>query len=256
MNATEYDGKMRSLLSDPSTYKILPKDPTESLQPKMNSKLLDLKKSNTLPTKVYNEVRCSSGSVPFIYGLPKVHKDGVPLYPIVSFYTSPTYQLSELLTCLLSPLLGQSEYTVHSSREFVSFTQGIKLDPDDALFSFDVVSLLTRVPVNLALEIARQRLEADEMLSDRTCLSTDNITSPLSFCLGATYFSYQGSVYQQIYGMAMGSPVSVVTANLVMEHVETSALSTFPHKSYFGSGMWMMFAAQSTPTLLTLSYNI
>ena len=31
----------------------------------------------------------------------------------------------------------------------------------------------------------------------------------------------------------MGSPVSVVVANLVMEHVETSALSTFPHKVLF-----------------------
>lgn len=32
LNATEYNSKMRYLLSDPSTYKMLPKDPTGSLQ--------------------------------------------------------------------------------------------------------------------------------------------------------------------------------------------------------------------------------
>ena len=115
MDATEYDGKMRSLLSDPSTYKMLPKDPTESLQRKMNSKLLDLKKSNTLPTKVYNEVRCSSGSVPFIYGLPKVHKDGVPLRPIVSFYIYLT-NLSTFQTPYSSPISTVGSVWVHCSQ--------------------------------------------------------------------------------------------------------------------------------------------
>ena len=30
-----------------------------------------------------------------------------------------------------------------------------------------------------------------------------------SYLSGATYFSYQGSVYQQVFGTAMGSPISV-----------------------------------------------
>ena len=36
-----------------------------------------------------------------------------------------------------------------------------------------------------------------------------------------------GVIYQQIHGTAMGSPVSVVIANLVMEAVEEGALETF-----------------------------
>ena len=43
----------------------------------------------------------------------------------------------------------------------------------------------------------------------------------------ATYLSFHGGVYQQTFGTAMGSPVSVSVANLVMEDVEDRALESF-----------------------------
>ena len=64
-------------------------------------------------------------------------------------------------------------------------------------------------------------------------LSVDDIISLLSLCLKATYFSFRGVIYQQVYGTAMGSPVSVVVANLVMEHREEKALSTFSSPPVF-----------------------
>ena len=52
--------------------------------------------------------------------------------------------------------------------------------------------------------------------------------SLLRLCLSSTTFYYNGTVYQQIFCTAMGSPVSVVVANIVMEHIEDLALSTSP----------------------------
>ena len=49
----------------------------------------------------------------------------------------------------------------------------------------------------------------------------------------STTFYYNGTVYQQIFGTAMGSPVSVVVANIVMEHIEDLALSTSPVPTVF-----------------------
>ena len=40
-------------------------------------------------------------------------------------------------------------------------------------------------------------------------------------------FQFQNVVYQQVHGTAMGSPVSVTIANLVMEDIEQRALLTF-----------------------------
>ena len=70
-------------------------------------------------------------------------------------------------------------------------------------------------------------------LSDRTGMSIDDIISLLALCLNATYFSFRDVTYQQIHGTGMGSPVSVVIANLVMEYVEKRALDTFPRKMQF-----------------------
>ena len=47
----------------------------------------------------------------------------------------------------------------------------------------------------------------------------------LNLCLTSTYFQYNGKHYKQLHGTAMGSPVSVVVAEIVMQHVEEHDLT-------------------------------
>jgi hypothetical protein len=65
-------------------------------------------------------------------------------------------------------------------------------------------------------------------LLQRTSLPVEDIIDLLSFCLNTTYFVFEGCYYQQVFGTAMGSPVSAVIANLVMEDVEQRALASVP----------------------------
>ena len=46
-------------------------------------------------------------------------------------------------------------------------------------------------------------------------------------------YPFHNSLYQQVHGIAMGSPVSVVVADLVMEDVESRALTAFPSPPRF-----------------------
>ena len=143
MDTKEYDDKILHLLSDQNTYKNLKIDPTPTLQTKIIAILLSLKKiKNKLPQKIYNLLCCSNGITPQLYGLPKIHKPGIPLRPIVSFYSSATYQLSKHLCCLLSPLVGNSSSHISNSSNFIIFINQ-QLD-DEILVSFDVPIKITR----------------------------------------------------------------------------------------------------------------
>ena len=44
-----------------------------------------------------------------------------------------------------------------------------------------------------------------------------------------TYFQYNGSIYEQKDGAAMGSPVSAVIANLYTENFEEQAITTLSY---------------------------
>ena len=167
------------------------------------------------------------------YTVPKIHKPGIPLRPIVSFVNSPTYAISGYLARILSPVVGNTDYTVKNSCEFADFIKDKTLNACEELVSFDVVSLFTKIPVDLAVKVAEERLREDVSLGQRTSLPVEDIIHLLSFCLKTTQFTYNGTYYQQVFGTAMGSPVSAVIANMVMEDVEQRALATSPVKPFF-----------------------
>ena len=49
--------------------------------------------------------------------------------------------------------------------------------------------------------------------------------------------AFQGQHYEQVEGVAMGSPLSPIVANIYMEHFETKALETAPHSP----SLWKRF---------------
>ena len=48
--------------------------------------------------------------------------------------------------------------------------------------------------------------------------------------LRSTFFSYQGKFYEQTSGVAMGSPLSPIVADLFMENFKKRALDSYPLK--------------------------
>ncbi|XP_068674426.1 uncharacterized protein [Montipora foliosa] len=181
MDRKDYDDKVQQMLSDQGTYKILDKDPTQRTERKLNEKLANLKRENKISDSLYNELRSSDGLPPRFYGLPKIHKPGYPLRPIVSFIDSPTYMLSKHLAQILRPLMNNTDLTVKNSVEFCEQMKNVRLKEDDELLSFDVVSLFTSIPVDLAIQVATDVLSNDETLQDRSTIPVDDIVDLLDF---------------------------------------------------------------------------
>ena len=131
---------------------------------------------------------------------------------------------------ILSTFL-QNKYSVKNSLEFAQKIQNRSIASDEVMVSFDVISIFTSIPVNEAMRVIKQRLEQDTSLSDRTSISVKNIMKLLDFTLNNSVFTVKGKYFRQIFGCAIGSPVSAVIANLVMEEVEEKAITTAPTAS-------------------------
>ena len=142
---------------------------------------------------------------------------------IVSFCGSPTYQLSKYLTTILQPLTDKSRRKLQSTENFIDAIKTVQIPDDYKLVSFDVKSLFTSIPLQLALQCTETAIQQSTV---KLPLPTEHIMDLLNLCLTSTYFQYNGRHYKQLHGTAMGSPVSVVVAEIVMQHVEESALAT------------------------------
>lgn len=148
---------MTDMFSDPNTYKVLQYDVTDTIQSRLIGIALRLKKSKFIDDKTYTSITKYNSSIPKGYGLPKVHKDGIPMRPIIACYNSPAHEISVLLAGILKNLITNSRYNVKNSFEFVEKGKITKLNQHDKIASFDIKSLFANVPIDYALETIDNR---------------------------------------------------------------------------------------------------
>ncbi|XP_074033906.1 uncharacterized protein [Leptinotarsa decemlineata] len=151
---------------------------------------------------------------PRLYGLPKIHKANMPLRSIVSTPGSPTYHMARHLASLLQPHVGKPNSYVIDSTDSVGRIRGLTLEPTDILVSFKVVSLFTNVPL-------------EDSLRGLAHVFPSEIVELFRACLTGSYFQWWGNFYEQLDGVAMGSPLSPMIANYFMERFEGKAIDTF-----------------------------
>ncbi|KAL9977406.1 hypothetical protein ACROYT_G014803 [Oculina patagonica] len=160
------------------------------------------------------------------FTLPKEATPQVPIRPINSCIGIPTNQLSKSLASILKSLQSESGFPVKNAKEFTNFISSQVVAEDEQIVSFDVVSLFTSIPVDLAINIVQRKLGETTEWKALTILTQAQVLDLLSFVLNNSYFSSEGTQYHQVFGCAMVSPVSAVIAELVMEEIEKKALAS------------------------------
>ena len=119
LDKDEYSKKMKSLFDDRTTYRPVSRDPTTRIEKKIAESVRNLHRLGHISDKLKDSLLPSYSNPPQAYGLPKVHKEGTPLRPIISSIGSPTYRLAKELARILSPLTGNTTSTVKNSSHFV-----------------------------------------------------------------------------------------------------------------------------------------
>ena len=160
------------------------------------------------------------------YSLPKIHKDGTLMRPIVSYTETPLYEISKDIANILKPYGKLKEHHTHNSKSCSTFICQQKVELDEIRVSFDVISLYTTIPIDQVLLIVKDLPEHDNKLADKILLSS---RENLDILLHTTYFKFNGDFYQKTGGAAMGGPTSAIVSEICMQSLETTASTTADH---------------------------
>ena len=193
-------------------------------------KLGVLRDHKLIDQQQYLKLKPTGSQPPRFYGLPKIHKDGIPVRPIVSYTGTPLYEVSKYIAEILKPYGKQKEQHTNNSKLFSTFICQQTIEPDEIMVSFDVTSLYITIPIDQALFIIEDLLQHDDKLTDRTPLSPNQILDLLNILLRTTYFKFNNQFYQQTDGAAMEGPTSAIVSEIYMQALEmTAAITTTDH---------------------------
>ena len=114
---------------------------------------------------------------------------------------------------MLKPLTT-NDYNIKDSFSFVNELNSVTNVP--FMSSFDVTSLFTNIPLEETIEICLNKLYSD---NDNN-LTRKQLSKLLNIACRENHFMFNGEMYDQVDGVAMGSPLGPVLANIFMSHFE------------------------------------
>ena len=113
---------------------------------------------------------------------------------------------------------------VENSSHLAEILRGTTIAEDEVLVSFDVKSLFTSVPVQPAIDCVKKILLADPSWALQSPISIPVILQLLTLCLEDTSFKFRNEFYEMTDGLAMGSPISPIVADIFMHFLEQDAI--------------------------------
>ena len=97
------------------------------------------------------------------------------------------------------------------------------VEPTHKLISFDIVDLYTNIPVAETLRILRTNLINTNKLDIN---NINELMHILELVLDQNYFTHNNQIFRQQNGLAMGSPLSGLLADIYLNNFENSFILT------------------------------
>ena len=164
-----------------------------------------------------------------MYGLCKVHKGRgdsnnlPPFRAILSAIVTCTYDIAKVFVPIIKDFT-LNEYTVRDSFSFFDEIQ----EQDNNLYmaSFDIKSLFTNIPFDETINICVNNVFGNKKRV-KGLLKTD-FKQLLTLSIKSSCFVFNNVYYQQVDGVAMGSPLRPTFANLFLVNYESKWLKDCP----------------------------
>ena len=130
--------------------------------------------------------------------------------------------------------MSTNEYTVSDAFRCAEEIRSLSVKEEDLLVSYDVSALFTNVPLKETINIIVDKAFTDDWFN-RTYnlnLQRQDLMKLLEVSTSNQLFQFNGQLYEQTDGVAMGSPLGPLMANVFMCHLEeqltTNLADNFP----------------------------
>ena len=244
---SDYEEEALRQLNNENNYVRLSEDPTVTIAEKSNSIVENLKSEDIIDENCRRWATIQSDQVRThtFYHLPKIHKDRVnpPGRPIVSGVGGPTENLSKLVDHWLQPLVHSLPSFIKDTTHFLHIVEEWKqtlcpLPPGALIVTIDVVGLYANIPHD-EVEISLRQAVTNNRHLIPEALPADRVIDIVNHVLHNNVFEFDGRIFRQIFGTAMGTPMAPTIANIFMGWLEDALISKSPWP--INTGLWRRF---------------
>jgi hypothetical protein len=157
----------------------------------------------------------------------KIHKTPTATRPIINTRGTPTYHPSKYLHHVLAPVMQNCSTYIQNSSELIRKLEKISL-PNAPVFllAADIKELYPSIPIEDGLHALQYVLRNSEKWEPDTI---SFIMELAEYVLRNNYFTYNDTLYLQIFGTAMGTSFAPAYATIYLHVIETEIWQAFRH---------------------------
>jgi len=219
---------MEKIFSDTNTYTVLQRNSINKLIGELKKTLKRWFQSKFISDKKYLQLNSRNAILPRTYGLPKIHKNGFPLRIIFSSTGSPLHNLATFLQHILRESLPAPLSCCKNSFDLINKLKDIHIPDGFGLVSLDFT--FHQCCDRHDSDCHRQQMEFDR---GSYFLAKNEFLDAVRLVLDSMYFKFNNKIYKQTYGAPMGSPLSFIVADLVLQNLESHILDELSFISPF-----------------------
>ena len=233
LNTVDYVNKITSMLQDTMVYTQVTEDPTNTTKELADRLIDELFNFNYINKKQQANLQRFKPTTPKFYGIPKVHKENIPLRPIVSQINGPTMKINELVDYYLSVAEKQIPTLFKDSTSFLQFIEQYKNTVTEHTFfvTLDITSLYTNIPheegIKLVCDYYEETLQFWSSTANPPPVTRQYLHILIKFILDNCTFSFGHLLYKQNFGTTMGAKFSVKYANIYVYKLLQKFFNTY-----------------------------
>ena len=218
MNQSSHQEKVYKFIENNNIKKVQ-HDPTEKYNEEINASINRSEYVLNKASKFY--LKTIKPRAPELTGLPKTHKEEISIRPVNNYTTAPGYKTSKKLYHIINDNIKfEKTYSIKNNIEFIKNLNNFKTSTSLKMISLDIVNLYTNIPLEETLTILKENLIKN--------IKTNNLSKPyineliqlLRTVLSQNYFTFNNEFFIQQEGLATGSPLSGLLAEIYLNHFE------------------------------------